>query len=197
MPRRKKPVLQAEDEPFPDPEPEGGIHLRSGPTKPYARCLLMLNEDGSIAWDRMKDGVNTARVRAALRAEQKPGEGGDKPDLERKFSKEDVQVLYFVLGEMQVELAARLEHVERAEAGLFRYTDAEVASLDQPTRAILDKYAARLTRWADEIRLFGMLTWINGKKLLQFRFELERKRAEEQERKPKLGEAGRANGQAG
>jgi hypothetical protein len=148
------------------------------------RLSLQLNDDGSIAWDRLRESnrERTEKLLAQWLNDPKLAEklGVKKPIVEI-FSAEYAGSIYDVVGKVEAMLAPRITgmpvHIAQA---VFTYTAEEKAMLAGPTAAIINKWAPLwLAKFQEEIQLALLLTTITAAKFQLAKAIFDNERAQQ------------------
>lgn len=130
------------------------------------RLSIELNDDGSIAWNSMRE-TNVIELRNLFQRAEVKEEFKDKaPQL---FTPETCYGFYDLLGKMMAYGATRWKGIPSDISNeAFTFTDADKKLLADPTIKVLNKHAPLWAlKYQDEITLgFVALTIINSKMML-------------------------------
>ena len=119
-----------------------------------ARISVPLTEDGkAIDWQSMREETR-ARLRDAL---------GLKETTLQVFTSDEVAILYRTLGPIEAMIFSKIAKIDSDIAlQSFAYTDGEIAILDEPTKAVMNKYVSpAMLKYKDEVMLFLILLGLN------------------------------------
>jgi hypothetical protein len=142
--------------------------------EPIKRMSLNLNEDGSIAWDRLRESnreevkktvagwMNDPKMLAAL--------GVDRSQVVKVFDESWCDTIYDTIGNVEVMMAPKMFGVTLEQAQILRYSEAEKNQLREPTARVINKYLPGwLVKFEDEIKLAMLLISISFVKVQMLR----------------------------
>ena len=158
---------------LPELQPERTRRARNPEAAPIKRMSLTLNQDDSIAWDRLRESnkEEVKKIVTGWMADPKmlASLGIEKPAI-RIFDESWCDTIYDTVGNLEVMLAPKMFGVTLEQAAILRYTSAEKDSLREPTAKVINKYLpAWLARFEDEIKLAMLLVSISFVKVQMLR----------------------------
>ena len=160
-------------EPEPQPEESRTRRGRNPEAAPIKRMSLTLNQDDSIAWDRLRES-NKEEIKKIVTGwmvdpKMLASLGIEKPAI-RIFDESWCDTIYDTVGNLEVMLAPKMFGVTIEQAAILRYTSAEKDSLREPTAKVINKYLpVWLARFEDEIKLAMLLVSISFVKVQMLR----------------------------
>lgn len=164
MARRRKVAAESESATVPEPilaQPESKNEAEQLETKSRPDVLALRVVDGKIDFASMRPSTRE-KFFSVLRASdvEAPGE------VAAGFKPEDVAPIYHVLGGIEAWIASKRGYPQGLCSSVFRYSDAEINILSEPTAAVLNKHvSANMLKWKDEVSLVSILLVLHQAKI--------------------------------